>query len=248
MSAREDEVLQAFISIAGGLVTGTDLIDVLNVLTADCARLLDVAAAGMLLADRRGSLHVVAASSERTEDLEAFQVQRGQGPCRDCYNDGLPVLVPDLAAEVGRWPQFVPHALGLGFVSVHAVPLRLRGNVLGALGLFGSAAGCLNDEDLRLGQALADVATIALVQDRTAADAAAVNAQLQHALDSRVVLEQAKGVLSYSGELDMHDAFSLLRRYARSHNLKIADVALALVNRSLAAQEVLSPGRLPQHD
>jgi GAF domain-containing protein len=190
----------------------------------------------------------VAASSERTEDLEAFQVQRSQGPCRDCYNDGRTVLVPDLAAAQDRWPEFVPHALGLGFASVHAVPLHLRGNVLGALGLFGSTVGALNEPDLRLGQALADVATIALVQDRTAADAAAVNAQLQHALDSRVVLEQAKGVLSFSGELDMPAAFSALRRYARTHNLKIADVATALVNRALPAQEILTPGWQTQQD
>lgn len=241
MSLREDEILQAFIAISSGLVSGTDLLDVLNTLTTDCSRLLDVAAAGMLLADPRGSLHVVAASSERTEDLEAFQVQRSQGPCHDCYYDGRPVLVGDLTTASDRWPDFVSHALGLGFASVHALPLRLRGNVLGALGLFGAVPGALNDEDLRLGQALADVATIALIQDRTAADAAAVNAQLQHALDSRVVLEQAKGVLAYSGELDMPAAFHLLRRYARTHNLKIADVAAALVNRSLTAEEVLNP-------
>ncbi|HUR52209.1 MAG TPA: GAF and ANTAR domain-containing protein [Mycobacteriales bacterium] len=243
MSVREDEIVSAFISLSGGLVAGIDLLDVLGGLTASCSRLLDVASAGLLLADPRGSLHVVAASSERTEDLEAFQVQRSQGPCHDCYNDGLPVLVADLARAADRWPEFVPHALGLGFSSVHAVPLRLRGNVIGAMGLFGTTPGALNEEDLRLGQALADVATIALVQERAAADSAALNEQLQHALDSRVMLEQAKGVLSYSGELDMPAAFEVLRRYARNHNLKIADVAAALVNRALPAREVLSPAQ-----
>jgi hypothetical protein len=245
MSVREDEIVSAFISIARGLVSGADVIDVLGQLTADCARLLDVAAAGLLLADPRGSLHVVAASSERTEDLEAFQVQSSQGPCHDSYSDGRAVLVDDLAARGDRWPDFVPRALALGFKSVHAVPLRLRGTVLGALGLFGADVGALNDADLRLGQALADVATVALIQDRAASDAAAVNAQLQHALNSRVLLEQAKGVLSYSGELEMPAAFELLRSYARNHNLKIADVAAALVNRALPAEEVLRPTARP---
>ncbi|HVE62392.1 MAG TPA: GAF and ANTAR domain-containing protein [Mycobacteriales bacterium] len=243
MSLREDEIVRAFISIAGGLVSGLDVMDVLSQLTADCSRLLDVSAAGILLADPRGGLHVVAASSERTEELEAFQVQRGQGPCHDCYNDGRPVLVADLAAEAARWPAFVPHAQALGYASVHAVPLRLRGNVLGAMGLFGTSAGALNDTDLRLGQALADVATVALIQDRAAADSAAVNEQLQHALDSRVMLEQAKGVLSYSGALDMPQAFELLRNFARHNNLKIAEVAAALVNRTLPAQAVLGADR-----
>lgn len=241
MTDREDEIVQAFISIAGGLVSGLDVIDVLSLLTTDCSRLLDVAAAGLLLADRRGSLHVVAASSERTEDLEAFQVQRSQGPCYDCYSDGQAVLVADLQAAVDRWPDFVPHALGLGFASVHAVPLHLRGNVLGALGLFGAIPGALNAADLRLGQALADVATIALIQDRAASDSAAVNEQLQHALNSRVLLEQAKGILAYSGDLDMPTTFEVLRAYARNHNLKIADVAGALVNRTLPPEMVLGP-------
>ncbi len=239
MSVREDEIVHAFITLAGGLVSGIDVIDVLTVLTTDCSRLLDVAAAGILLADPRGSLHVMAASSERTEDLEAFQVQRSEGPCHDCYSDGRPVLVPDLAASVDRWPAFVPHALGLGFASVHAVPLRLRGNILGALGLFGATVGELNEADLRLGQALADVATIALIQDRAASDSAAVNEQLQQALNSRVVLEQAKGILAYSGDLDMPATFAVLRHYARNHNLKLADVAAALVNRTLPAGMVL---------
>jgi GAF domain-containing protein len=248
VSVREDEIVHAFIALAGGLVSGIDVIDVLSGLTTDCSRLLDVAAAGLLLADPRGSLHVVAASSERTEDLEAFQVQRSQGPCHDCYSDGRPVLVADLAAAAERWPEFVPHALGLGFASVHAVPLRLRGNVLGALGLFGATVGSLNEADLRLGQALADVATIALIQDRAASDSAAVNEQLQLALNSRVVLEQAKGILAYSGDLDMPSTFEVLRRYARNHNLKLADVAAALVSRTLPARMVLSLAPAPGED
>lgn len=237
---REDDVVTAFVSMAGSLVTGEDVIGLLGSLTETCAALLDVAAAGLLLADRRGMLHVLAASSERAADLEAFQVQRMQGPCHDCYSDGRPVLVADVAAAATRWPAFVPVALAQGVQSVHAVPLRLRDQVLGALGLFGATPGELNARDLRLAQALADVATVAMIQERVASDRDAVNGQLQSALDSRVVLEQAKGILSHQGGgLDMPDAYAALVRYARDHNLKLADLARALVQRALPADVVL---------
>lgn len=243
MTGREDDVVAAFVQVAGSLVGGHDVPDLLGTLTEECARLLDVSAAGLLLADRRGTLHVLAASSERAAHLEAFQAQRGQGPCHDCYSDGRPVKAPDLAAAPDRWPDFVPVAAAAGVASVHAVPLRLRDQVLGALGLFGSAPGDLNDRDLRLAQALADVATIAMIQDSVASDRDAVNAQLQTALDSRVVLEQAKGVLAHSGRLDMAGAYAALRRYARDHNLKLADLARELVELTLPADLVLDHTR-----
>lgn len=237
--SREDEIVEAFVAMSGSLVAGEDVAELLNRLAADCARLLDIMSAGMLLADRRGVLHVVAASSHDAADLEAFQAQRSQGPCHDCYQDGRPVLVPDLAALADRWPSFVPLALAHGVRRVHTVPLRLRDQVLGALGLFGSEPGELNDRDLRLAQALADVATVAMIQDRVAADRDAVNEQLQTALDSRVVLEQAKGVLAQLGGLGMPDAYAALVRYSRDHNLKLAHLARALVERTLPAGLVL---------
>lgn len=243
MTAREDDIVAAFVSMAGSLVEGHDITELLDRLTADCARLLDVTAVGLLLADRRGALHVVATSSERVADLEAFQAQRGQGPCHDCYLDNRPVNVPDLAAAAERWPEFAALAATAGVASVHAVPMRLRNDVLGALNLFGSTPGPLNENDLRLAQGLADVATIALIQDRAAGDKDLVNEQLQHALDSRVILEQAKGVLASRAELDMPAAYAALRKYARDHNLKIADLAHALVNRTLPAQLVLEHAR-----
>ena len=230
---REDEVVEAFVAMAGDLVAGSDVPELLNRLTADCARLLDVTSAGLLLADRRGALHVVAASSHDAADLEAFQSQRAEGPCHDTYLDGRPVLVPDVAAQAERWPGFVPVALQHGVRSVHAVPLRLRDQVLGALGLFGPAVGELNERDIRLAQALADVATVSMIQDRIASDRDAVNEQLQIALDTRVLLEQAKGVLAHSGGLGMPDAYAALVRYARDHNLKLGHVARALVERSV---------------
>jgi GAF domain-containing protein len=239
MSAREDDIVAAFVWIAGSLARGHDVNELLSQLAADCARLLDVSAVGLLLADPRGTLHVVAASSERVADLEAFQAQRAQGPCHTCYLDGQPVDVPDLAAAAEKWPDFAAVAARAGVASVHAVPMRLRDAVVGALNLFGATPGALNQADLRLAQALADVATIALVQDRAAADKAVVNEQLQAALDSRVVLEQAKGVLSYSGDLDMSAAFAALRSYARDHNIKLTELARAVVNRALPVALVL---------
>ena len=235
----EDQLVEALVSMAGSLVTGEDATDLLARLTSECARLLDVASVGLLLADRRGTLHVLAASSHDAADLEAFQSQREQGPCYDCYQDGRPVLVADVSTATERWPGFVPVALQHGIRSVHTVPLRLRDQVLGALGLFGSSPGELNERDLRLAQALADVATISITQDRAPEDPNAVNEQLQTALDTRVILEQAKGVLAQTGGLNMADAYAALARYARDQNLKLAHVARALVERSVSPGVVL---------
>ena len=239
MSRTEADVTQALVAVASGLVKGGDVVELLATLTSDCARLLDCASAGLLLADGRGVLHVMAASSERTRELEVFQVQRADGPCRDTYLSGEPVSAPDLQSESDRWPLFVPAARRAGFASVHALPLRLGEVTLGALNLFGNSVGALNKQDLSLGQALADVATVALVQDRAVTDRESLNVQLQTALSSRVVLEQAKGLLAQQGGLDMTDAFRFLRSYSRDHNQRLTDVAQAVVSRTLSAQRVL---------
>lgn len=243
MSEREHEITRAFVRIASSLATGADVVDMLSGLTTDCARLLDIESAGLLLADRRGVLHVLAASSESTRDVELYQLQDEQGPCVDCFRGGSPVSVPDLREEKDRWPLFVTKSLSAGIASVHAVPLRLRESVLGTLGLFGARPGVLNADDASLGQALADVASVALVQDKAVADQAAVTEQLQGALRSRVVIEQAKGVLAQVGDLEMDQAFNALRRYARDLNLRLSDVARSVVDRSLPAQVVLDHAR-----
>ncbi|TFV90044.1 GAF and ANTAR domain-containing protein [Blastococcus sp. CT_GayMR16] len=243
-ASRERDVTRAFVELASSLANGYDVVELLSGLTADCAHLLDVASAGLLLADGRGVLHVMAASSERTRQLEVFQVQRADGPCRDCYLDGAPVSAPDLHEETDRWPQFAPAALKAGFVSVHALPMRLRNHVLGALGLFGTTAGSLSPDDLSLGQALADVASVALVQDKATTDQKTVNEQLQTALTSRIVLEQAKGVLAQQGSLPMEEAFTVLRHYARDNNLRLTAIAEAVVSRRLPAQQLLDRVRV----
>ena len=167
---RGRDVAEAFVSLATTLAAGYDVLELLSGLTADCARLLDIASAGLLLADRKGVLHVLAASSEETPQLEIFQLQREQGPCLDCFHSKAPVSIESLIREADRWPQFAGAALNAGFRSVYAVPMRLRDNVLGALGLFGTTTGALNPADLRLGQEFADVASVALIQGRAAED------------------------------------------------------------------------------
>lgn len=236
---RAHEITRAFVSIANSMADGADVVDLLSGLTSDCARLLDIAAAGLLLADGQGVLHVLAASSERTRDLEIFQLQRDQGPCLDCFHSGQQVIADDLSLEKKRWPQFVAAATAAGFAAVHALPMRLRGTTLGALNLFSTKVGALAADDLELAQALAHVASIALVTDKAASDKDTINQQLQTALTSRITIEQAKGFLAQFGGLDMDQAFAVLRRYAQDHNARLSDVAQQLVTRKLAGESVL---------
>jgi GAF domain-containing protein len=245
---REQGITGAFVAIADSLVDPTiDPVDLLSTLTHDCARLLNVEAAGLLLSDANAVLHVIAASSEATRNLELFQLQRDEGPCLECYRSGAPVVVPDLRRVVGRWPHFATAAMTAGFLSVHALPMRLRERVLGTLGLFGANAGVLDEQDLKLAQALAHVASIVLIADQAATDQVTLNEQLQAALSSRVVIEQAKGLLAQLGDLDMDQAFSMLRKYARDHNLRLSMLSQAVVAREVSATDVLQYSRAPKH-
>jgi len=244
MSAeRERSVSAAFVSIADSLVDNYDVLNMLEGLAGDCARLLAVESVGVLLADADGVLQVAGASSPRMRLMALYQVQCRQGPCLDAYRSSAAVLVPDLGQETARWPDFATVAVEAGYASVHTVPLRLRGKVLGTLGLFGIVPGALDEADLDLAEAFAHAASIALTARRATADAAEVNAQLQTALNSRVVLEQAKGILAQHGDLDMDNAFAVLRRYARDHNLRLSGVAAALVAREVPPGQVLEHGR-----
>ena len=241
---REPEVTATLIRLADSLIEDFDLVDVLDELARDCVRLLGVTAAGLLLAGPTGELHVMAASSEQTRLLELFQLQREQGPCLDCYRRGEPVSATDLAVESHRWPLFARAALDTGYRSVHALPLRLRQQILGALNLFGDQPGALGEPAARLGQALADMATITILHERALRESELVAAQLQTALTSRIVIEQAKGVLAERGGLTMDDAFQVLRRHARDHNLRLHDVARGIVERTVDPDGILA-GRKP---
>ncbi len=238
---------ETFVELTDTMVAGFDVIDFLHVLTDRSVQLLDVSAAGLLLADPRGELRVVAASSEAARLLELFQLQNHQGPCLDCYRTGRPVEATDLAAEARRWPRFAAAARQAGFAAVQALPMRLREQVIGALNLFRADAGAFAPGDVRVGQALADVATISLLHERNVRLSDTLNEQLQTALNSRVVIEQAKGKLAERLGLDMDQAFSLLREYARTRNLRLSDLAQAFIDGSetVAGLTTSRPQRLP---
>jgi transcriptional regulator with GAF, ATPase, and Fis domain len=221
-----------FVELTDTMVADFDMIDFLHVLTNRSAQLLNVSAAGLLLADPRGELRVVAASSEAARLLELFQLQNDQGPCLDCFRTGQPVEAADLTVAAQRWPRFAPAARQVGFAAVQAVPMRLREQVIGALNLFSVNAGALTPADVRVGQALADVATISLLQERSMRHSDALNEQLQTALNSRVILEQAKGKLAERLGVDMDLAFTLLRDRARTSNRRLSDLARAFVDGS----------------
>lgn len=240
---REHAVSAVFVSLADSLVDGRDVMDFYAGLAADCARILDVAWAGVLLGDPEGALQVMAASSQRAHHLECYQVQSQEGPCVDCYRTGATVVVPDLGTETARWPRFAPIAVEAGFVSAHVVPMRLGDTVLGTLGLFGAGAGVLNAADLALAQAFAHVAGVALVVGRAVADKTVLAEQLQTALNSRVVLEQAKGILAQFGALEMDQAFAALRRYSRDHNQQLMQTAQAVASRGLTPAVVCAHAR-----
>ena len=209
--------------------------ELLTLLADRCVEVLDVAAAGLMLAGPDGDLRVMASSSEAMRVLELFELQSKDGPCPDCYLSGEPVINQDLATVNGRWPRFAPEALAAGFRSVHALPMRLRGTVIGALNLFHVEAGEMREADVDAAQALADIATIAILQHRASLEAQVVNQLRQHALNSRIVIEQAKGMVAEREGLDMDQAFTALRNHARNHNLRLVALAEAVIGGSLAA-------------
>jgi len=239
---REELVSRAFVSLADTLVDEFDIIDLLDRLVGFCVQLLPADAAGIVLGDARQELRAVAASDEAAHVMELLQLQNDEGPCLDCFQSAEPVRVADLAEAAGRWPVFVATVQRrTDFRSVHALPLRLRGRAIGALNLFGGVAGPLPESDLALGQALADVATIGILHERAIRHAAVVNEQLQAALNSRVIIEQAKGALAQYGGLATDVAFDRLRHYARSHNIRLSELARWIVAKQFDPAEVLAP-------
>jgi transcriptional regulator with GAF, ATPase, and Fis domain len=229
-----DLLSDTFVELADTMVTDFDVIDFLHLLTDRSVALLAAAAAGVLLADPRGELRVAAASSEEAGLLELFQLQNDQGPCLECFRTGQPVTAADLTGAAQRWPRFAQAATHAGFGTVQALPMRLRGQVIGALNLFRAEPGPFDPVDLRIGQALADVATIGLLHERNVRRRETVAEQLQGALNSRVTIEQAKGKLAERLGIDMDRAFSMLRDYARNTNQRLTDVARTFVDGATA--------------
>jgi hypothetical protein len=235
---REVKLARALVELADTLVDDFDVVELLTLLTDRCTDVLDVSAAGIMLAGPSGDLRGLASSSEAMRLLELFEVQAEEGPCLDCYRTGRPVLDVALDTADERWPRFAVEARSAGFGSVHALPMRLRGSVIGALNLFQTGRARLPEADVHAGQALADIATIAILQHRAAVQAQVINVQLTNALNSRVLIEQAKGVLAERQGVDLEQAFRTLRQHARNHNLRLADVAASVIVGSLAVGEL----------
>ncbi len=245
--AREEQLSRAFVDLADTLVSDYDVTDLLHSLAEHSVGLLDAASAGILLTDQRGKLQLLASSSEQTRLLELFQLQAAEGPCLDAFSTGQMVAIPDLADTADRWPKFTPAALTAGYAAVHALPLRLRTETIGALNLFTATPGALPEDELRVAQALADVATIGILQERSITRSEVLIEQLQGALNSRIIIEQAKGVLAAWGRIDPDEAFNRLRHYSRSTNTRLAKVAHDIVDgnllpNALLGQNVQRPG------
>lgn len=224
------ELADFFVGAADTLVDDFDIVEFFQTLTDHAAAVSGAAAVGLVLTDHRGRVRFMASSNESGKMLELFQIQSAEGPCLDCVTTREPVVNADLAHAQDRWPQFAPRALAAGVRSVHAFPLRLRNQAIGALNLFGSADARFGPEEIRVVQALADVATIAILQERSVARAEALAEQLQGALNSRIAIEQAKGALARSRGVSTAEAFEMLRTEARTSRRRLLDVAQSLLD------------------
>lgn len=225
MRTREDQLLQTVATLADSLVDDFDVVDLLQVLVEHCARLFDAVAAGILLVSPTGQLEVIVSTSERSEFVEMMQLRAGEGPCVEAVATGRVVSVEDLRDVADRWPRFAADARASGFASLHAIPMRLRDSIIGSLNLFGDHVGKLNEPDAIAAKTLADIATISILQQRLVEESILTQRQLQRALDSRVVIEQAKGYIAQSHGLDMDAAFQLIRAHARSTQTRLSVVA-----------------------
>jgi GAF domain-containing protein len=230
---QQELLTTTLVDLADTLVDDFDVVDLLTLLVDRCVAILEINAAGLMLVAPEGDLRLAASSSEAMRVVELFELQSEEGPCLDCHRTGQPVLNEDLAAVNGRWPTFAPVAHQAGFRTVHAVPMRLRGRIIGALNLFDTETRPLSTADAHSGQALADMASIAILQHRAALEAHTINEQLNAALTSRVLIEQAKGMLAERAGVDMAEAFDTLRRYARANNRRLVDVAEEFIKGTL---------------
>ncbi|HUZ43960.1 MAG TPA: GAF and ANTAR domain-containing protein [Acidimicrobiales bacterium] len=231
--SREADVVRSLVEMADTLVADYDVIDLLTGVTDRCVNLLGITAAGVMLAGPNGELRLVASSSEAMRLLELFELESSEGPCLDAYRTGQPVEHENLAAGSGRWPRFATASLESGFRSVSALPLRLRDKTVGALNLFGATTVPMVESDIIVARAFADLATLSILQHRASIDARRLNEQLSAALTSRVLIEQAKGVISERAGISLADAFARLRAYARANNLRLTAVAQSAIDNTL---------------
>ena len=232
---------KVFVELADTLVDDFDVVDFLTVLAHRCVELLHGSQAGVLLVDGSGALHAIASSHETARMLELFEIQNEEGPCLECYRTGEAIVNQSLSESDDRWPRFGQQARASGFVIVHALPMRLHGSTVGAVNVFGEDATLLETAEIEVAQALADVATIGLLQEQTIRRGRVLNEQLQTALNSRVVIEQAKGVLAERRSIEMDAAFDLLRAHSRSTHTLLSVVARSIVDGELATEDLTGP-------
>ena len=242
---REQRLSQAFVELADTLVDDFDVVDFMTLLTERCVELLGATDGGLMLVDPQGELRVVASSSEQMRTLELLEIQSSEGPCLDAFHTSTAVGADALDAVARRWPNFAIHVVGAGYRSIYAVPMRLRSTVIGALNLFNTHQAPWDEEDLKIAQALADVATIGLLHHRAMHDSLLLSRQLQTALNSRVTIEQAKGLLAERLGVSTEEAFDRLRHYARSNNLLLAQVASQLLVGALPETAIEELRRAP---
>ncbi len=237
--SREQRLAEVFVELADTLVDDYDVLDLLHTLCERSIELLQADAAGLILADQRGVLHVMASTTEQANLLELFVLQNDEGPCLDAYTTGKQMVNIDRAEVKERWPKFHAATVASDYRSTHAFPLRLRGEIIGALNLFCDNRVTLSDGDVALGQALCDIATVGLLQERTVRRGEILAEQLQAALNSRVLLEQAKGILSERAQIGVEDAFVVLRAHARRNQLQLGVVASALIDGTVKAADLI---------
>jgi transcriptional regulator with GAF, ATPase, and Fis domain len=230
---RESMLVQTFVTLADSLVAEYDIIDLLQNLVDRSTDLFDASASGIILGPDDRHLEIIVSTSETSRIVGLMQLRAGEGPCVEAVTTGQVVSVENTTEIHDRWPTFADAAEGSGYLSVHAIPLRLRGETIGSLNLFRNHEGALNDMDAEAAQALADVATISVLQERTIRDATVIQNQLKHALDSRIVIEQAKGVIAHTHQLDMDAAYRLIRHHARSTQTAMAAVAAGIIDGSM---------------
>jgi len=226
---RQQLIARAFVELADTLVDDYDVVDLMHTLGERNVELFEVDAAGIILRDTRHQLVAIAATSDEADLSELFVIQNSEGPCLDCVRSGEQVINIGMAEATDRWPNFVSQVAEYGFVTTHAFPLRLRSEVLGAINLFCRSHTTLSDEDVAVAQGLADIATIGLLHQRAVRQHEVLTEQLQSALNSRIVIEQAKGVLAERAGIQVGQAFELMRAYSRSQGQLLRETADAVI-------------------
>ncbi|OAN39878.1 GAF and ANTAR domain-containing protein [Mycolicibacterium iranicum] len=238
-AAPRQSLAQTFTELADILVADFDLVEVMHLIAARSQQILDVDAVGILVVDCHGSLNVIAASTEEARVLELSALQNREGPCLECFRTGQPVSCADMSTETTRWPRFAPEALQAGFTGVHALPMRLRDEVIGGMNLFSAARRSVDAEMLDAAQALTNVAAIALIHERAIRHRRLLVEQLQHGINQRLTIEQAKGLIAERAGVGIGEAFDVLRAYACTHHWKLSELAQAVIHDGSTTSDVL---------